>query len=84
MSIGWPRELWVFVNGNQCMATITSSSRNTRENFPTPDVPWTMACSGLPLEPGDNEVAVATANNFFGWGLKLRLADLEGLHLAAK
>jgi hypothetical protein len=23
----------------------------------------------LPLEAGDNEVAVAIANNFFGWGL---------------
>jgi hypothetical protein len=35
----------------------------------------------LPLEAGDNEVAVAIANNFFGWGLMLRLADPEGLHL---
>ena len=38
----------------------------------------------LPLEAGDNEVAVAIANNFFGWGLKLRLADPEGVRLAAK
>jgi len=27
---------------------------------------------------------VAIANNFFGWGLKLRLADTEGVHLTAK
>jgi len=27
---------------------------------------------------------VAIANNFFGWGLKLRLPDPEGVHLAAK
>ena len=38
----------------------------------------------LPLEAGDNEVAVAIANNFFGWGLMLRLADPKGVHLAAK
>ena len=38
----------------------------------------------LPLEAGDNEVAVAIANNFFGWGLMLRLADPVGVHLAAK
>jgi len=38
----------------------------------------------LPLDAGDNEVAVALANNFFGWGLMLRLADPEGVHLAAK
>jgi hypothetical protein len=38
----------------------------------------------LPLEAGDNEVAVAIANNFFGSDLKLRLPDPEGVHLAAK
>jgi hypothetical protein len=38
----------------------------------------------LVLEPGDNEVAVAIANNFFGWGLMLRLTDPEGVHLATE
>lgn len=38
----------------------------------------------LPLEPGENEIAVALANNFFGWGLMLRVADPEGVQLAAK
>ncbi|HWY71930.1 MAG TPA: hypothetical protein VNX88_24905 [Terriglobales bacterium] len=38
----------------------------------------------LPLEAGDNEVVVAIANNFFGWGLMMRLSDAEGVHLAAK
>jgi hypothetical protein len=37
-----------------------------------------------PLEAGDNEVAVAIANNFFGWGLMMRLADPEAVHPAAK
>jgi hypothetical protein len=27
---------------------------------------------------------VAIANNFYGWGLMLRLADPEGVHLAAE
>jgi hypothetical protein len=36
------------------------------------------------LEAGDNELAVAIANNFFGWGLMLRLADPEEVHPAAK
>ena len=38
----------------------------------------------LPLKTGDNEIAVAVANNFYGWGLILRLEDLEGLRLARK
>jgi hypothetical protein len=35
----------------------------------------------LPLEAGNNEVAVALANNFFGWGLMLRVPDPAGVHL---
>jgi len=38
----------------------------------------------LPLEAGDNEFAAALADNFYGWGLMLRVADPEGVHLAAK
>jgi hypothetical protein len=38
----------------------------------------------LPLEPGENEIAIALANNFFGWGLMLRVADPEGIRLAAR
>jgi hypothetical protein len=36
----------------------------------------------LPLKAGDNEVAVAVANDFFGWGLILRLDDVKGVQLA--
>jgi hypothetical protein len=38
----------------------------------------------LPLDAGDNEVVVALANNFFGWGLMVRLPDPEGVQLAAR
>src|SRR4029453_6317445 len=38
----------------------------------------------LPLEPGENEIAVALANSFFGWGLMLRVAEPEGVQLAPK
>jgi len=38
----------------------------------------------LPLKAGDNEIAVALANNFYGWGLILRLENLDGLTLARK
>ena len=31
---------------------------------------------------GDNEVAIPIADGFFGWGLRLRLADPAGVRLA--
>ena len=55
-----------------------------RGKFQTGDARFENASFTLPLEAGDNEVAVAIANNFFGWGVKLRLSDPEGVHLAAK
>jgi hypothetical protein len=36
----------------------------------------------LPLQKGRNEIAVALANNFYGWGLELRLDDLKGVQVA--
>ena len=38
----------------------------------------------LPLEPGENEIAVGLAIDFFGWGMVLRVTDPEGVRLAAK
>jgi hypothetical protein len=38
----------------------------------------------LPLKAGDNEIAVAIANNFYGWGLMLHLDDVKGIELASK
>jgi hypothetical protein len=38
----------------------------------------------LPLEEGDNEVAIAVANNFYGWGILFRLEDVERVRLAGR
>lgn len=83
VEIGWTREMWVFVNGklvytDQNFFEVDSARK-------APDGRCSLENGGftLPLEAGDNEVAVALANNYFGWGLMLRLADTEGAHLAA-
>jgi hypothetical protein len=36
----------------------------------------------LPLQKGRNEVVVALANNFYGWGLEMRMDNLKGIKLA--
>jgi hypothetical protein len=38
----------------------------------------------LPLHAGANEVTVALADNFYGWGLIMHLDDAAGLELARK
>jgi hypothetical protein len=83
VDIGWTRELWVFVNGKLAYAGNNLYDVEAERKFPDGRCSLENGAFTLPLEAGDNEVAVAIANNFFGWGLMLRLADPEGVHLAA-
>ena len=84
VDIGWTREVWVFVNGRLVYVDKNLFELDGARKVPDGRCSLENGAFTLPLEEGDNEVAVAIANNFFGWGLKLRLADPEGVHLAAK
>lgn len=83
VDVGWTRELWVFVNGKLVYADKNLFDQESARKAPDGRCSLENGAFTLPLEAGDNEVAVAIANNFFGWGLMLRLADPEGVHLAA-
>jgi len=84
VQIGWTREVWVFVNGKPVFADKNLFDQEAARKFPDGRCSLENGAMTLPLDAGDNEVAVALANNFFGWGLMLRLSDPEGVHLAAK
>ena len=84
VDIGWTRELWVFVNGKLVYADKNLFDVEDARKVPDARCSLENGAFTLPLEAGYNEVAVAIANNFFGWGLMLRLADPEGVRLAAK
>lgn len=84
VNIGWTRDLWLFVNGKLVYTGQNLFENEAARKFPDARCSLDNAAFPLPLEAGDNEVAVAIADNFFGWGLMLRLADLEGVHLAPK
>ena len=84
VDIGWTRELWVFVNGKLVYADKNLFDSEAARKAPDGRCSLENGSFTLPLEAGDNEVAVALANNFFGWGLMLRLGDPEGVHLTAK
>lgn len=81
VEIGWTRELWVFVNGKLLYADKNFYDQESARKFPDARCSLENGSFSVPLEAGDNEVAVAIANNFFGWGMMLRLPDPEGVHL---
>ena len=84
VDIGWTREVWVFVNGKLVYADKNLFDSEAARKAPDGRCSLENGTFTLPLEAGDNEVAVALANNFFGWGLMLRVADPEGVHLPTK
>lgn len=84
VQIGWTREVWVFVNGKRVYADKNLFDQEGARKFPDGRCSLDNATITLPLQAGENEIAVALANNFFGWGLMLRLADAEGVHLPAQ
>jgi hypothetical protein len=84
VDIGWTREMWVFVNGKLVYADKNLFESDEARKVPDGRCSLENGSFTLPLEAGNNEVAVAIANNFFGWGLMLRFADPEGIQLALK
>jgi hypothetical protein len=84
VDIGWTRELWVFVNGKLVYADKNLFEVEDARKFPDARCSLENGGAMLPLEPGENEIVVALANDFFGWGMVLRVTDPEGVRLAAK
>ena len=84
VAIGWTREIWVFVNGQRVFADKNLYQPPSARKSPDGRLSLENGSFVLPLNAGDNEVAIALANNFYGWGLMLRLDDLEGIQLARK
>ena len=83
IDFGWTREVWVFLNGKLIYTGKNLFESDIDRKFPDGRCSLENATMSLPLEAGDNEIAVALSNNFFGWGLMLRLPDPEGVRLAA-
>jgi hypothetical protein len=84
VSLGWAREIWVFVNGQPVFTDKNLYMPQEARKEPDGRCSLQNGSFVLPLKTGDNEVAVAIANNFYGWGLIMRLDDLKGLRLTGQ
>jgi hypothetical protein len=82
VSIGWTREIWVFVNGKLVFADKNLYQPPAARKTPDGRLSLQNGSFDLPLQKGKNEIAVALADNFYGWGLELRLDDLKGVRIA--
>jgi len=81
VAFGWTREAWVFVNGKQIYADKNLYQPPTARKVPDGRLSLENGGFDLPLKKGKNEIAIALANNFYGWGVKLRVDDLKGVKI---
>jgi len=85
LSFGWLREAFVYVNGDLVFAdkNLYMQAASARK---APDGRLSLQNGGLtlPLKEGDNEVAIAIVNDFYGWGIKMRLDDMDNVTLATR
>jgi hypothetical protein len=79
VSIGWIREVWVFVNGQLIYSDKNLYQPATARKAPDGRCAIGNGSFDLPLKAGNNEITVALASNFYGWGLILRLDDADGV-----
>jgi hypothetical protein len=84
VALGWAREIWIFVNGQPVFAD--KNLYMPKEARKEPDGRCSLQNGSflLPLKTGDNEVTVALADNFYGWGLMMRLDDLKGVRFTGQ
>ena len=76
--LGFSDEVWVMINGHFLYTDKNSYGR------PMMKVPFGR-CSienssfSIPFKSGKNEILMAIANDFFGWGIVARLEDMKGI-----
>jgi hypothetical protein len=79
VQVGWCRELWVFVNGAPVYAAKNLFQPPSARKSPDGRCSLENGSFSLPLKAGKNEIAVAVADNFYGWGIIMRLQDAQGI-----
>jgi hypothetical protein len=84
VTLGWSREIFVFVNGQLIFADKNLYQPPEARKSPDGRLSLENGSLVLPLKAGDNELVVAVVDNFYGWGLKMHLDDMKDLTLAAQ
>jgi hypothetical protein len=84
VELGWAREIVVYVNGQLIFADKNLYMPPEARKTPNGRLSIENGSLMLPLKAGDNQVAIAIVNNFYGWGLKMRFDDVKGVLLASR
>lgn len=72
LQLGFSDEVWVFLNHQPVLVDKNLYQYNMRK-YPDGRISIQNTTAGLTLRPGENDLLIGVANNFYGWGLMARL-----------
>lgn len=86
ISLGWAREVWVYVDGRLVFAERNLYYPKASQKPPLGRMSLANGSFDLPLKQGSNEVEIAISNDLgstrhYGWGFQFFFQDVEGLVL---
>jgi hypothetical protein len=81
IELGFSDEVWVFVNRQPVYVDKNIFVSPGMRKKPNGRISVENSEFEIPLRDGENELLVGIANDFFGWGVIARFADMEGLDI---
>ncbi|MEB2780670.1 hypothetical protein U3A58_09705 [Algoriphagus sp. C2-6-M1] len=81
IQLGFSDEVWVFVNGQLAFLDKNLYLQPAMRKYPEGRISIQNAKFSLPLKQGENELIIAVANDFYGWGVIARLETMVGLEI---
>lgn len=79
LQMGFSDEVWVFLNKQMVYVDKNLYLQASMRKYPEGRISIQNARFGLNLKQGENELLIAVANDFYGWGIIARIEQMEGV-----
>jgi hypothetical protein len=79
MQLGFSDDVWVFLNNQMIFLDKNNYMQPPMRKYPEGRISIQNAKVNLTLKQGENELLIAVANDFYGWGIIARLESMEGI-----
>lgn len=78
LHIGFSDEIWVFLNSQMVLVDKNLFTQAMRK-YPEGRISINNTTAQLTLKPGENDLLIGVANDFYGWGIMARLESVENI-----
>ncbi|WP_460472298.1 hypothetical protein [Emticicia fontis] len=79
LQFGFSDDAWVFLNNQMVFLDKNTYLQAPMRKYPEGRISIQNARVNLNLKQGENELVIAVANDFYGWGIIARLESMEGV-----